>query len=214
MTWKGLEKFLSCEIQDGTHLFSVNREGNIWVRFEAWISNSIQVEEGGKGIKGRGNGLLGETSVILFNVTKDHQNKLLPTQHTCLASTMYLARCQALAGCNPMDCGPPGFSVQEIFQARVLELIAISFSRGSSRPRDWTRVSSVSCTGGQVLYLSHHLGSSASVKYWGYENHSHWSPAIWRLRITEYWDFDVSCQWFYSSAFLGSVLLNYRCYAS
>ena len=40
-----------------------------------------------------------------------------------------------------MDCCPPGFSVLGISQARVLEWVAISFSRGSSRPRDWTRVS-------------------------------------------------------------------------
>ena len=36
--------------------------------------------------------------------------------------------------CNPMDCSLPGFSIQGIFQARVLEWVAISFSRGSSLP--------------------------------------------------------------------------------
>ena len=40
--------------------------------------------------------------------------------------------------CDPMDCSPPGSSVHGIFQARILEWIAISFSRGSSRPRDGT----------------------------------------------------------------------------
>ena len=43
--------------------------------------------------------------------------------------------------CDPMDWRPPGSSVHGIFQARVLEWVAISFSRGSSRPRDRTRVS-------------------------------------------------------------------------
>ena len=38
--------------------------------------------------------------------------------------------------CDPMDCSLPGFSVHGIFQARVLEWVAISFSRGSSQPRD------------------------------------------------------------------------------
>ena len=38
--------------------------------------------------------------------------------------------------CNPMDCSLPGSSIHGIFQARVLEWAAISFSRGSSRPRD------------------------------------------------------------------------------
>ena len=44
--------------------------------------------------------------------------------------------------CDPMDCSLQGSSVHGIFQARVLEWIAISFSRGSSQPRDRTRVSS------------------------------------------------------------------------
>ena len=43
--------------------------------------------------------------------------------------------------CDPMDRSPPGPSAREIFQARVLEWIAISFSRGSSRPRNQTWVS-------------------------------------------------------------------------
>ena len=45
--------------------------------------------------------------------------------------------------CNPMDCSIPGFSVYGIFQARVLEWVGISFSRGSFRPRDWTHVSRI-----------------------------------------------------------------------
>ena len=45
--------------------------------------------------------------------------------------------------CNPMDCSLPGSSVHGIFQASVLEQVAISFSRGSSPPRDWTRVSRI-----------------------------------------------------------------------
>ena len=45
--------------------------------------------------------------------------------------------------CNPMDCSPPGSSVHGIFQAWVLEWVAISFSRGSSRPRDQTQVSCI-----------------------------------------------------------------------
>ena len=40
--------------------------------------------------------------------------------------------------CDSMDCSPPGFSVHRIPQARILEWVAISFSRGSSWPRDWT----------------------------------------------------------------------------
>ena len=54
-----------------------------------------------------------------------------------------------LTFCNPMDHNLPGFSVHGILQARILKWVAISFSRGSSQPRDWTRVS---CIGRCVLY--------------------------------------------------------------
>ena len=44
---------------------------------------------------------------------------------------------------NLMDCGLPGSSVRWILQARIPEWVAISFSRGSSQPRDWTLVSCI-----------------------------------------------------------------------
>ena len=43
----------------------------------------------------------------------------------------------------PQDWSPPGFSVHGIFQARLLEWVAISFFRGSSQPRDRTQVSHI-----------------------------------------------------------------------
>ena len=52
-----------------------------------------------------------------------------------------------------MDCKPPGSSVHGIFQARILEWAAISFSRESSQPGDHIHLSCVSCIGRQVLYL-------------------------------------------------------------
>ena len=45
--------------------------------------------------------------------------------------------------CDPTDCSPSGSSVHGILQARILEWVAISFSRGSSRPRNWTWVSCI-----------------------------------------------------------------------
>ena len=45
--------------------------------------------------------------------------------------------------CDPMDCSLPRSSVHGLFQARVLEWVALSFSRRSSRPRDWTWVSCI-----------------------------------------------------------------------
>ena len=52
--------------------------------------------------------------------------------------------------CNPMDCSLQGSSVHEIFQARLLEGVAIPFSRGSSWPRDQTWVS---CTAGRLFTI-------------------------------------------------------------
>ena len=55
--------------------------------------------------------------------------------------------------CDPMDCSLPGSSIHGIFQARVLEWVAISFSRESSQPRDQIRVSLIV---GRCFYcLSH-----------------------------------------------------------
>ena len=63
--------------------------------------------------------------------------------------------------CDPMDYSLPGFSIHGIFQARVLEWVAISFFRGSSWPRDQTWVSLIV---GRCFYcLSHH---------WSQKNHS------------------------------------------
>ena len=45
--------------------------------------------------------------------------------------------------CDPVDYSPPGSSVHGILQARILEWVAISFSRGSSRPKDQTQVSRI-----------------------------------------------------------------------
>ena len=49
---------------------------------------------------------------------------------------------QCLTLCDPMDCSLPGSSVHGILQAKILEWVAIPFSRGSSQPRERTHVSS------------------------------------------------------------------------
>ena len=54
--------------------------------------------------------------------------------------------------CNPLECSPPCSSVHGISQARMLEGVAISSSRGSSQPRDQTCVSCIFCIGRQILY--------------------------------------------------------------
>ena len=47
--------------------------------------------------------------------------------------------------CDPTDCSPQGSFDHEILQAKILEWVAIPFSRGSSQPRDWTCVSCCCC---------------------------------------------------------------------
>ena len=59
-----------------------------------------------------------------------------------------LLSCSTL--CDPIDCSPPGSSVCGILQARILEWVAISFSRGSSQPRDRTWVC---CIAGRCFIL-------------------------------------------------------------
>ena len=54
----------------------------------------------------------------------------------CMWSVVQL--CSTL--CDRMDCSPPGSSVHGIFKARMLKLVAISSTRGSSRPKDRTRI--------------------------------------------------------------------------
>ena len=69
-----------------------------------------------------------------------------------------LFRCSTL--CNPTDCNLPGSSLHGVFQAKILEWVAIAYYRGSSWPRDWTGISCVSCIGRWILYHQHHLGNS------------------------------------------------------
>ena len=54
--------------------------------------------------------------------------------------------------CDLVDCSSPGSSVHGILQARILEWVAISYSRGSYQARDQTHTSCVSCIGRWILY--------------------------------------------------------------
>ena len=53
--------------------------------------------------------------------------------------------------CDPVDCSPPGSSDHEILQVWILEWVAMPSSWGSSRPRDQTCVSCVSCIAGRFF---------------------------------------------------------------
>ena len=67
----------------------------------------------------------------------------MPSLAFSLRAPLVVQSCPTL--CDPMDYSLPGPSVHGISQARMLEWVAISFSRGSSWPRDWTCISCVFC---------------------------------------------------------------------
>ena len=79
--------------------------------------------------------LSGKLSRGKFQLKK---NELLRGLCMCAKSLQW-----RLTLCDPMDCSPPGFPVHGTLQARILEWVAISFSTGSSRPRDQTQVSCI-----------------------------------------------------------------------
>ena len=87
-----------------------------------------------------------------------HQNQVLflevspnlPAQNLGYGKVLITPLCPTL--CDPMDCSPPGSLIYGISQARILEWVAMPFSRGSSQLSDRTRISYISCIGGQVLY--------------------------------------------------------------
>ena len=79
-----------------------------------------------------------------------HKYKFFSVSRTKLDVLIRNARVRAQSCrtlCDPVDCSPPGSSVHGVFQARTLERVAISFSRGSSRHSDQSSVSCVSCVG-------------------------------------------------------------------
>ena len=122
--------------------------------------------------------------------------------------------------CDPIDGSPPGysipgilqartlewvvifFSVHGILQARILEWVAIPFPSGSSRPRDWTHISWISCIGRRILYHcatweAHSILSIVSIVYkcqFQSPNSSHhplppWCPYVWFLHLCLYFCF-------------------------
>ena len=85
-----------------------------------------------------------------------YSNRDLP-QETSVSACSLTQLCLII--CKSMDCSSLSSSVHGILQARILEWVAISYSKGSSQPRDRTCVSDVSCIGSWVLYHWQHLGS-------------------------------------------------------
>ena len=75
--------------------------------------------------------------------------------YSCLSARVHAKSLQSYRTlCDPVDCSPPGSSVHGILQARILEWVAMISCRGSSRPRDGTRVFYVSCMVGLFFITS------------------------------------------------------------
>ena len=101
----------------------------------------------------------------------------LLTESKVINTWWWLSRSVMSDSCDPTDCSPPGSSVHGSLQARILEWIAIPFSRGSSQPGDWT---CVSCVTGRFFALWTTLlhllfkGSLMKTSWWMWGNTSMW----------------------------------------
>ena len=104
--------------------------------------------------------MLGQKSRLMFRFSGQFKHKVIVLLAVKWAGNIKLSwsevkwsevaqSCPTL--CNPMDCSLPGFSIHGIFQARILEWVAISFSRGSSQPRDQTPVSRIAAVAAAKL---------------------------------------------------------------
>ena len=144
---------------------------------------------------------------------------------SCCCSCLVTKSCPTL--CNLMDCSPPGSSVHGISQARILEWVAVFFSRGSSPTRAWIHVSYI--VGG--LFTTESLGT---IEFWDSEDEGDFPPVfcMWCLNIfhppfqhpsngafSNSWPWCWSCGFFLSSSFLtwkiGLIMPRYQdCYRS
>ena len=97
---------------------------------------------------------VGKVMSLLYNMLSSLLITFLPRSSE--SESKVTQSCPTL--CDPMDCSLPGSSLHGILQARVLEWVAISFSRGSSQPRDRSQVSCI--PGVSIFYFhgcNHHL---------------------------------------------------------
>ena len=103
-----------------------------------------------------GNELSGQPNTINRTITMLFlfETKLGPGTLHCRAYCCVSHSVMSWLSCDPINCSPPGSSVHGISQARILEWVAISFSRGFSCPRDQTQVST-SAFQADYLPLSH-----------------------------------------------------------
>ena len=116
-SWSGVHRFLVLgeTIKEASNSF--NRENHSWLFWQSRVSISAVF-----------------LRTILHNMSDAFtMSRPFNPLILCLA-VQSLSLVQLF--CDPMDCSPPGSSVHGISKARMLEWVAISFSRGSSQPRD------------------------------------------------------------------------------
>ena len=102
-------------------------------------------------------------------------------QHLATSHLFYTCMCiQLLSHVWPdfMDCSLPSSTVHGIFQATVLQWVAISFSRGSSWAGYWTCISCVCCTGRWVLCHCECVYVSPTLKRTVYYRAPVWVPWV------------------------------------
>ena len=91
--------------------------------------------------------------------TADIMTTCVCISHICHSACFVLSHFSRLRlSATPSDC-----SVHRVFQANIVEWVAISSSRVSSQPRDQTHISYISCTGRQVLFHYCPLGNPTTV---------------------------------------------------
>ena len=106
-----------------------------------------------------------------------------------------LRRCLILF--NPLDCSPPGSSIHEIFQAKILEWVAFSFSSRSSCPRDWTQVSCISSIAG-TFFTRWAIGEAIIIALIKVS----WVDTLFYFKVEDP---------IYSRPFFGSLIATYYC---
>ena len=117
----------------------------------------------------------GETGRLFLWIFYKWSLKALISYCVCAAC---LVGQSCLTLCDSVDYSPPGFSVHEILQARILEWAAIPFSRGSSPPRDWT---GIYCIAGRFFII----WATREAQYHMLQSNS--------ILICSLWDFSCSC---------------------
>ena len=113
-------------------------------------------------------------SMSIIKKTNKQTTTTKKTDKTASVSNFSEVIQSCLTLCDPMDYSLPGSSVHRIFQARILEWVAISFSRRSSWPRDRTWVS---CTAGRLFNVWAIKEAPVLAKMW-----RNWNPCTLQVR--------------------------------